>query len=211
MSLLRDLLRRLRGEPPPPVGAARPTPPRESAESPYRRPAEVPARAWPGPLHSLEGYEIVGTLESDGELYAKHLVVSPAAPERRASVSCFGTRGLDDQLFLVLVDEVRALKRLDHPRIAAHLIRRPLGNLAAIFQHHQLFTGAHHQPHIVLNQQQGDPARPDSTDQANQRLGFLFVHPARRLIQNQQARLSRQGAGNFQPALIAISQILRDG
>ena len=118
MSLLRDLLRRLRGEPPPPVGAAPPTPPRESAESPYRRPAEVPARAWPGPLDSLEGYEIVGTLESDGELYARHLVVSPAAPERRASVACFGTRGLDDQLFLVLVDEVRALKRLDHPRIA---------------------------------------------------------------------------------------------
>lgn len=118
MSFLRDLLRRLRGEPPRPAAAARPTPPRESAESPYRRPAEVPARAWPGRLDSLEGYEIVGTLESDGELYAKHLVVSPAAPERRASVACFGTHGLDDQLFLVLVDEVRVLKRLDHPRIA---------------------------------------------------------------------------------------------
>src|SRR5690348_16184825 len=37
--------------------------------------------------------------------------------------------------------------------------------------------------------------------------GFIRVHPGSRLVQEEQFRVSTEGAGNFQAALVAIRQI----
>ena len=48
----------------------------------------------------------------------------------------------------------------------------------------------------------------DIAKQLDDILGFLGVHAGRRLIEEQQQRVGRQGPGDFQPALGPVGQIL---
>ena len=45
----------------------------------------------------------------------------------------------------------------DHLRVALDLLRRALGDLLAVVEHGHGFGDPHHHPHLVLDQQDGDP------------------------------------------------------
>ena len=76
----------------------------------------------------------------------------------------------------------------DHVRVALHLGRRALGDLAAEVQRHDLVGDAHHQAHVVLDQQHGELERgrgcrgsaPPSASTSS------WLRPARRLVEQQQ-------------------------
>jgi hypothetical protein len=61
----------------------------------------------------------------------------------------------------------------------------------------------------VLDQQQRQTAFDKASDQVDDVMRFLRHHPLRRLVQNQQARIGRQSAGDFDAPLIAVWQFAR--
>lgn len=112
---LRRWLGRAPPRPAPPPSPLPPAPP--PLESPYRRAATPAPRLWPAGLGPLWGFEIVGTLESEGEEYARHFVVAPAAPERRLCLTCFSTRGIEEPHASMWATDLAVMKHLDHPKI----------------------------------------------------------------------------------------------
>src|ERR1700722_7661612 len=70
--------------------------------------------------------------------------VSPYAACRPLASSSAGMR-----VFLLRVTEIGA----DHFRLGAYFIRRAVGDLDAEFQGHDLVGHAHHQVHVMLDQQ----------------------------------------------------------
>src|SRR5574338_372298 len=102
---------------------------------------------------------------------------------------------------------LRAQVGLDHPGIALDRRGRPLGDLLAEHEHHDVFAGAHHQAHVVLDEEDGDAARADPADEPHQLVGLLLVHPPGRLVEDEELRVGRQRPGDLQPALVAVRQV----
>ena len=65
------------------------------------------------------------------------------------------------------------------------------------------------QPHVVLDQEDGDAAVPDAHDVAHQLAGLGRVHAGGRLVEEQEARLGRERAGDLEPPAVGVGQ--RDG
>ena len=97
---------------------------------------------------------------------------------------------------------------LDDARILLDLLRRPLGDLAAVVEDGDLLGDAHDHPHLVLDEQDRDA---QVAAQLAEEVGHLErlgrVHPGGRFVEQEQAWLVGQGAGDLQPALVAVRQL----
>src|SRR5919112_1798364 len=96
-----------------------------------------------------------------------------------------------------------------HLRVLAHLGGRSLGDLLSVIQHRHPVGDAHDHPHLVLDEQHGDPAvLTETPDQVGQPGCLLRVHPGSRLVQQQELRLGGQGPGYLQPPLVPVREVL---
>ena len=96
--------------------------------------------------------------------------------------------------------------RLHHGRVAAHLLGRAVGNLPAEVQNHDPTGHLHDEPHVVLDEQEGDAELADAAQQVEQ-LGLLAVVEARGgLVQEQQLGPARQGPGDLDAPLLPVRQ-----
>ena len=101
----------------------------------------------------------------------------------------------------------------DHVGIALHLGRRALGDLAAEVERDDLVGHAHHQVHVVLDQQHRQLAARSRMrrSRSHQRVDLLVVQPAGRLVEQQQLRLAGQRARQLDALLRAERQVRSRG
>ena len=104
--------------------------------------------------------------------------------------------------------------RASFPRYAAitfgivpDLIRGPFGDLLAVVEHGNALADAHDDLHVVLDEQNGEAEfllrEPDQLHQ----LAFLRrVHAGGGFVEQEQLRPRRQGADDFEAALVAVGQ-----
>ena len=99
---------------------------------------------------------------------------------------------------------------LDHPGVSADLVRGALGDLLAVVEHRDPVADAHDHPHVVLDEQDRDAQLPaDAGDEVGHLAGLDRVHAGRRLVEQQEARLAGERAGDLQAALVAVGQVAR--
>ena len=98
---------------------------------------------------------------------------------------------------------------LDNTGIALHFLRRAFGDLPAEIQHRDAIADAHHQAHIVLDQQDRDAAGLQVHDGTEQLHALGHVHAGRRLIQQQHVRFRGERSRNLQQSLLGVRQLRR--
>src|SRR5689334_14551845 len=92
---------------------------------------------------------------------------------------------------------------------SSDLLRRTLRDLLAVVEHGYALRCAHHDLHVVLDQENRDRALlAERADEGEERGGFLWVHPGGRLVEEQQLRLGRERAGDLEPTLVAVGEVL---
>jgi eukaryotic-like serine/threonine-protein kinase len=82
-------------------------------QGPYRHAAGAPPLPTSLRLPRFAGYEVVATLESDGERYARYLLKPPGPAEPGFAVACFAVDE-DRPYFEMSFDEARLATRLQH-------------------------------------------------------------------------------------------------
>src|SRR5215211_5224751 len=92
----------------------------------------------------------------------------------------------------------------DHLRVVTHFGGRTLGDLLSELQHHDAVGNAHDQPHVVLDEQDGDAPVAYRPDELEHRLLLRRVEPGGGLVQAQQRRLGGERPCDLQPALFAV-------
>ena len=86
--------------------------------------------------------------------------------------------------------------------------RIALGDLAAEIQHHDAVGDVHHHAHVVLDHHHRHPELlVEVDDVAGHVLLLLEVHAGHRLVEEDEARLQRHGAGE----LDALAQAVGEG
>ena len=85
---------------------------------------------------------------------------------------------------------------------------RALGDLLAVVEHRDPVADAHHDPHVVLDQQDRDPeVAADPADQVGHLARLDGVHPGRRLVEQEQPGVAGERAGDLEPSLIAVREV----
>src|SRR5258706_15937139 len=75
---------------------------------------------------------------------------------------------------------------LDHTRITLDLGRRALGDLFTIIKHGDIFGDAHHNAHVMFNEQDGNPEFIAQTmDKGGEIFGFARVHASRGFVKQE--------------------------
>ena len=95
----------------------------------------------------------------------------------------------------------------DDALVLAHDVGRPVGDLAAVVEHHHAVGDVHHYPHIVLDQ--GDRGAEFVIHVQNEAAHVLLlfgVHPGHRLVEQQQRRLGGERPAQLDPFLQAVGQ-----
>ena len=123
---------------------------------------------------------------------------------RRASDSTVGDHQIPD-LEQVSNSWHREI-RLDHSRIGLDLGRSAFGDLSPVVQDRDSVRDAHHEIHIVLDENDRHARVADPPDEVAHLDDFRGVEPRRRLIQKQEVRTCREGTGDLQEALVAIGE-----
>jgi len=83
-------------------------------------------------------------------------------------------------------------------RIGQHLGGRALGDLAAEIENHHAMGNVHHDAHVVLDHHHGHPVFLVEVDDVARHVLLLFmVHAGHRFVEQDQARLDRHRAGQF--------------
>ena len=102
---------------------------------------------------------------------------------------------------------------LDDLGVAADLGGRSLCDDLAVVQHRDALADAHHDPHVVLDEEDGQAELvAQAADEVDPSVaGLAAVHAGGRLVEEQQLRLRGQRAGDLQPALVAVRQVARPG
>ena len=96
---------------------------------------------------------------------------------------------------------------VDDGRVGADLVRRAVGDLAAIIEHDDAVGDVHHDAHIVLDQcDRRAELVVDVEDEAAHVLLLLDIHPRHRLVEQQELGLHRQGAAELDALLQPIGQ-----
>ena len=63
------------------------------------------------------------------------------------------------------------------------------------------------EPHVVLDDDDREPAVPDLEDQLHRLLGLLRVHPRGRLVEEEELRVRGEGSGDLEPSLVAVGHV----
>src|SRR5438552_290225 len=95
--------------------------------------------------------------------------------------------------------------RLDDSWIALDLLRRSLGDLLSVVENGYAFGGAHDNPHLVLDQNDGGPELiANAADQPDNGQALLQVHTGRGLVKEQQPWARAERPSDLQAALVAV-------
>src|SRR6266850_6208511 len=96
---------------------------------------------------------------------------------------------------------------VDHLLVAAHLVGRAIGELAAVVEHHHAVGDVHHHAHVVLDQNDGGAiVVVDVEDKAAHVLLFLEVHSGHGLVEQQDRRLGGKRSAQLDALLQAVGQ-----
>ncbi|AEW75658.1 hypothetical protein EcWSU1_04230 [Enterobacter ludwigii] len=96
----------------------------------------------------------------------------------------------------------------DHVRVVADLFRRPVCQRRALVYHVDTVRNAHHQLHIMLNQQDGGVVMiAQFGNQLVQLFGLFRVKPCRRFIEHQDFWLRHHAAHDLQTTLVTVGQV----
>ncbi len=96
----------------------------------------------------------------------------------------------------------------DDARVGPHRLRVAVGDLAAIFQHHDVIGNLHHHRHVVLDQQdRGAGIVLDVHQQLVERQRFLRIEAGGRLVQAQEFGPGAHRTRDLQPALRSVGQV----
>ena len=97
---------------------------------------------------------------------------------------------------------------LDHARVVAHRRRVALGDLLAVVEHRDLLGDAHHDLHVVLDEQDGEaPLVAQALHERGEGIGFLGVHARRGLVEQQQLGVGGQRPGDLDASLVAVGEV----
>ena len=121
------------------------------------------------------------------------------------SITCSSPTSASTVVHLLVVDaEIGG----DDARVGLHEGRIAVGDLAAIFEHHDVVGNLHDHRHVVLDQQDRRAGGVlDVVEQRVERQRFPRIEAGRRLVEAQQFRPGAHGARDLQPALRAIGQV----
>ena len=106
----------------------------------------------------------------------------------------------------------RAEVGIDDRGIVPDLIWSPVGDPAPEVQHHDPVRDVHDHVDAVVDDHHGEALLlVDVEDEAGHRLLLLGVHPRRRLVQEEQVRIERQGARHLHEPLVPVGQVPHHG
>ena len=95
---------------------------------------------------------------------------------------------------------------LDHLGIVAHLFARAFRDLLALVHDDDAVGEPHHHFELVLDQEDRQPFGLQLGDEALHLRGLGRVHAGGRLVEQQQARLQRQRAGDLDAAAVGVGE-----
>jgi sulfopyruvate decarboxylase TPP-binding subunit len=112
------------------------------------------------------------------------------------------------------VPALQALKRPGLPRgkfawIGLHLTRSSLDEKGTADETEHSVAQVEDEPHVVLDDHDGEAAVPDLEDQVHRLLGLLRVHAGGGLVEQQHLRVGRQGSSDLQAPLVAVGHVAR--
>ena len=88
--------------------------------------------------------------------------------------------------------------------------RGPLRDPRPVVEHGDPVRDPHHHFHVVLDQQHRQTElAAQEIDELGQDLGLARIHPGGRLVQEEELRLGGERAGDLEPALVPVREILR--
>src|SRR5262245_6338620 len=97
--------------------------------------------------------------------------------------------------------------RVDDAPVGAHLVRRAVGDLASVVEHHHPVGKVHDHAHVVLDQHDGRAHLVvDIEDEAAHVLLLLDVHAGHGLVEEQQLGLGRERAAELDALLQSVGQ-----
>jgi hypothetical protein len=99
--------------------------------------------------------------------------------------------------------------RLEHLRVALDVRRQALGDLDAEVHHHQPVGEAHHEIHVVLDEQHGHALGLEGTHQRRQRLLLEIAQARRGLVEQEQQRIGGECPRDLHDALLPQCQAAR--
>ena len=117
---------------------------------------------------------------------------------------------LRDLLGLVALAQVRGA----HERVGLHLGGRAEGDDLTEVEHVDVVARAHHEAHVVLDEQDREPGAGELDEQLGELGGLRLVEPRRRLVEQHDAWLGGQRPRHLDQALRAggqaVDALLRD-
>ena len=84
------------------------------------------------------------------------------------------------------------------------------GDLLAVVEDEHAVAEAHHELHVVLDQEDRRAVAADVLEQRAQRRGLGGVHSGRRLVEGEQPRIGGERAGDLELALVAVREVARE-
>src|SRR4051812_1039711 len=101
---------------------------------------------------------------------------------------------------------------LDHARVLADLCRLPLRDLLAVVEHGDALGNAHHDLHVVLDQQDREAALvARALNEAGERGGLLWIPPGGGLAKQRWGGSRGQRGSAPPPPLVAVGEVGRHG
>src|SRR3989440_7103633 len=179
----------------------------EARDVPASQP-HLSLRRWRQPGDRTKGGRLAGTIAAD-EGPDLSLLDAEGDALKRMDPAVVGVDGID------LEERHQAPLRtfpqvgFDHPRIAADIRGLAFGDLLAVVEDDDAIRDPHHDLHVVLDQENGDPFGSDLLDQRHQLHLLLRRGAGGRFVEEQQPRVARQRAGDLQPTLVAVGQVPR--
>src|SRR5262245_8361337 len=99
---------------------------------------------------------------------------------------------------------------VDHRRVRAHLVRRPVGDLAPVVERDHVLRDVHDHAHVVLDEGDGRAELVvDAQDEPAHVLLFLEVHARHGLVEEEEGRLGGEGARQLHALLQPVRQPAR--
>ncbi len=94
----------------------------------------------------------------------------------------------------------------DHRGILRDRRRRTIGDLSAEVENGDVAADAHHQPHVVVDEQHGQPVLVELLDQRPDPVLLGRVHSRGGLIEDQQMGIERERPRDLEPSLVPVRQ-----